>query len=210
MRIPDIKTGDATLLGLGTYTVAKLKANNDTKDLVAILQPTMDVLRAAGEGRGVAELLVMTRMALRDTTDYEADELVRVIYYDVKGLEGGSRPGPRGKLLFPKGLNAITGGPIPEQPGMMHTLAGVLESDELPQLAGRAEAVRAKAEELTEKVAAFDDSTDQAAVAYSEVLRARAGFIRAYEKVYAQLIDRVGKRRAETFFKKATKKRKPK
>jgi len=209
MRTPGIQTGNDTLLGLGTYTVAKLKAKNETKDLVALLQPTMDVLRAVGDARVVAELLVMTRMAMRDTTDYEADELLRRLYHDVKGIEGGNRPGPRCQLLFPKGLVGITGCPIPAQPGMMHTLGGLLEADDDPRLAGQTEAIRTKADELSEQVDAFADATNQAAVAYGEVLRARAGFIRGYEKVYAQLVDRLGKRAAETFFKKPAKKRKP-
>jgi hypothetical protein len=196
MRTPDIHMTNETLLGLGTYTIAKVKAYEDTKELAPPLKATMDTLSAAGDARTVAELLVMTRMAIRDTADVEADALLGRLFHDVKGREGGTRPGPRGQLYFPKGLVAITGCSIPDQPGMMHTLAGRLEADADPTLAGQADGIHAKADDLADKVAALSDATDQAAVAHGEILRARAGFIRAYEKVYAQLIDHLGKRRA--------------
>ena len=48
----------------------------------------------AGDTLEAAEVLVMTRMAGRDTADLEADELLRGLYQDVKDVEGSKRTGP--------------------------------------------------------------------------------------------------------------------
>jgi len=87
----------------------------------------------------------------------------------------------------------------------MDLFAGRLVHAEQPAIKASASAVIESAAELRDRNDAYDAARDQVAAAYSNVLDARAEVIRAVERVYGQLIDRVGRKKAELYFKKAQK-----
>lgn len=209
MRKPKAQTTTRELTKLHTYTAARLGADPATRDLGAPLQAVHDKLVAAEAGHALHDQMVQAAMALRDAEDETSDELLGRLYHDLRGIEPGRSLGTLGRQLLPKGLAAVTHCPVRDQPGEMRILAGRVAAAADSRIAGYAQAVEEKAAALDEKLVDYEAALERLGVAYGDLLRARLDWIRVYEKTYGELVTRLGKAKAEKFFKKAARKRKP-
>ncbi len=68
--------------------------------------------------------------------------------------------------------------------------------------------MRPKGGSLEAAVKSFTDALEQASIAWGQVLWARSEWFCMYEKIYGELVALKGKREAENYFKKATKRKK--
>jgi hypothetical protein len=203
MKKPSIRTSNEALHELEVYLLAQLKADKEARHLIPLVGKAGAVLRAAAENHGACTEAMITAMAMRDRADADVDDYLRMVFHTAQGIHGARSE--RIKHLFPGGLNLLIAGPIPDQPGQMRVLAAKLSDDGVPQLSSHAELVMQKAGQLDEGVGAYEAAVEQVSVAYAGVLRARAEWIRAYEKTYGELVSLFGKKRADSFFKKAQK-----
>ncbi|MBW2736135.1 MAG: hypothetical protein JRH20_27435 [Deltaproteobacteria bacterium] len=203
MRTPSVKYSTEKLRGLSTYTCAKLSAKAETKDLAVLLEASEMELALADEGWRGAERNALVQQALRDQADEEADHGIRIILNTTRSLDGtsGGKGGPRQQRLFPKGLLGVTAVPIAAQPAAMTLFAGLLAEEEDASLTAFAATVTAAGQKLEAGVEAFAAANQAVTIASSQVKRARAAWIRLYEKVYGELVSRIGKRAAEPYFK---------
>ena len=207
MEKPDLHTAHDTFRELTVYSTARLKADAEARHLAVDLRGAWDGLKAVGENHLAMVDAMVTAMALRDRTDAQVDDFMRTLYRTCQGVHGTK--GQRMKELFPGGMTPMIAG-INGQPGRMRVFASRLAQDSLESLALSAPLVVDQAGELDEAVDTFDMAVEQVGAAWSQVMRARAEWIRMYEKTYGQLISLVGKRKAEGYFKKLRKPRRKK
>lgn len=205
MEKPDLHTAHGTFRELTVYLTARLKADAEAKQLAAPMRGAWDGLKAVGENHLAMVDAMVTAMALRDRVDSLVDDFMRALYRTCQGVHGTK--GRRMKELFPGGMTPIIAG-INGQPSRMRVFASRLAEDTQETLAASAPLVIEQAEDLDEAVDTFDVAVEQVGAAWSQVLRARAEWIRMYEKTYGELISLVGKRKAEDYFKKTRKRRK--
>lgn len=212
MRTPSARESTERLQALSIYTAAQLKAKAETKDLAVGLEKAeteLGVLDVAYDG---ATRSMVAQQALRDQADRDADNTARQCYLATRAADGtaGGKGGRKQALYFPNGLIGLTGMPIDQQPGAMAILAGRLANDEDPSIAGHATAIGAAGDALDSAVQAFEASLQSVQIVFGQVLKARAAWIRIYERTYGELVARVGKRSADGFFKAPKKLPKPK
>lgn len=211
MRTPSPKASTEKLRGLSIYTGAKLASEPELKDLATLLEEGEAELALADTGIEAATRAALVQQALRDKADREADAKTRGVFNAARTVDGtsGGKAGPKQKSLFAKGLLGVTAVPLDEQPGAMMVLASLLAADADPTLSAHAPVITAAATKLKEAVDAYNAATQGVAVAWGQVMRARQAWIRLYEKVYGELVVRLGKRSAEAYFKAPKKLPKP-
>lgn len=208
MRKPIPATATTELEKLHAYTAARLAAGAETKPLAEPLEVAMRKLVATDARYHELENAVMALMALRDTSDGEADELLRRLYRELQIVEGNASLGRTGKLVFPKGLVAVTSCPLRDQPGEMRIVAGKVAAAADTRISGYASSLEEKASALEDRNLEYEAGLQQVGIAFADVVRERLEWIRAYEKTYGALVALHGKVKAEGFFKKAPKRKK--
>ena len=212
MRTPSVKDSTERLRGLSTYSSAKLSTVDEFKDLAALLDQGEADLGLAETGLRAAVKAALVQQAFRDQADSAADTKTNVLFNGVRSADGvsGGKAGRKQRRLFPNGLLGVTAIPIAEQPGAMAVLAGLLATEDDKTLAVHAPVISAAGEKLKAAVEAYDAATHAVALATAQMRQARETWIRLYEKVYGELVSRVGKRSAEAYFKAPKKLPKPK
>jgi len=113
----------------------------------------------------------------------------------------GGKAGPMQKRYFKDGLTAVTLVPIAQQVGVMRVLAGSLAKADDTAIAGHASGIEMAANALEDGIDAHQIAIQGAQVAYGQLVEGRQAWIRVYEKTYGELVVRMGKRSAESFFK---------
>jgi hypothetical protein len=207
METPGLLTGQDTFRVLTVYLTAQLKADAEAKVLALVVAKAFGDLKTVDDMHGSLEDAMVATMALRDRVDMQVDDFVRAQFRAAQGVYGAK--GRKLKVLYPEGVGGIIKGSIPEQPGEMRLLAARMESDENEKISAGAELMRENASTLKEAVDTFNVAVEQVAAAWSKVLRARAGWIRIYEKTYGELVSLKGKRAADGYFKPTRKRKKP-
>jgi len=191
---------------LAIYLKARLAAGADSRDLVAMLEASLkDLLGAAAAHEAAVEAMIVA-LAMRNAADDKADGVCRSLLFAFRELE--PKPGPITKRYLPKGLPGLIGVPVGEQPAEMRVVAGAIATDEHPKIAGFASALEDAADTLADKEQAYQVAVELVALQYAAELTARASFARQYERIYAELLARFGKHKAESFFKKEPKRAK--
>ncbi len=210
MKNLTLTTGTDSFRAATVYTTAQCKAapEAEVRALAPPLKSAWDEIEAADATHQAMHDAMVAAMAMRDRVDRQVDDFTRSRYREAQAVYGAG--GERIKALYPEGLTALIKGPIPEQPGKMRVQATRLEADPNETLAASAELMREKATTLEEAVAAFDLAVEQVAGAWVSVLKARGEWIRINEKTYGELVILKGRKQAEGFFKKQSKRRKKK
>jgi hypothetical protein len=208
METPQIDESTESLDGRNTFTTARLKANPAVADLAVPLDEGMAAMKLAQSHYEAIRVTVASALAIRNAANDEADGLTRRVFRLCQAEDGTNQKTGRVARYFPDGLNAVIYGPIADQPHEMRVVASKLESDEQSALAAFAAMLNQKAEALEDKVADHDVLLGQQEVAFGQVQNARAEWINKYVKVYGDLVSRLGKAKAETYFKSLKKTRK--
>jgi len=208
MESPSLNTADETFRTLTVYLTAQLKPDAETRPMVAPVEAVWGDLKAAADNHEAQVDAMVAALALRDRVDVQVDDFVRAQFRTAQGVYGATSK----KLgeLYPGGLTPLIKGTVSEQPSGMRVLATRLEADGSEAVAAGAAPIREKAATLKEVVDMFAASVEQVATAWSRVLKARAEWIRMYEKTFGELVALVGKKKANTYFKKTTKQKKKK
>jgi hypothetical protein len=205
MRTPKPTESTERLIDQHVYLEARLNADAETKDLAPPLVAARTGLEAADAAHQAAREAMLAQLALRDGADSAADDALRAAYQALQVSENraGGKAGPRTKRVFGKGLRGATDGPADAQPGVMAIIAGLLASDPDPTVNAHETAVTQAADALEVANEAYAAAIGAVQIAYGQELAARSEWIRQYEKVYGELIARVGKRKAEGYFPKS-------
>ena len=206
-KVSSDSSSDVVLAWAG-YPRAKLYAKSETRDLARLIDAGVATLKAEETAYVSARETMNASLALRDLANDTADETVLGVGYLLKRLERS--PSRWTKQIFPDGVSEVIYGPVRGQPSDMEQLAGRLANADDPELRGSASIVLETGIALRDRNDAYDASRDQVAVAYSNVLDARVELIRAVERVYGQLLSRYGKKAAERYFPKRSRKTKKK
>jgi hypothetical protein len=208
MQTPGLNTGHETFRDATMYTIARVKADDDTevKALAVALKAAWDELNATNNAHRVMEDAMIAVMAMRDRVDGQVDDFVRAQFRAGQGAYG--MRGQRIKALYPDSLTGLVKCPIREQPGKMRVQATRLAADSNETLAAGAELMNEKAGVLEDAVDAFELAVEQVAIAWAQVLRTRSEWIRIYDKTFGELVVLKGKKAANGFFKKLSKPRK--
>lgn len=199
MKKPPVTTPTHELLTLHTYLVARLKAAKAHAALVRSLNAAAFGLERAEQHHEACLGAMVTAMALQDAADAAADDLVQRFYQAVSSARGAKK---LRKHYFPHGLVSVVMGAILDQPQEMRVLEGLLDDEENEPIASFGPLLEQKGETLEDTLDAYLASLDQTEAAYGMVLAARTEWLRAYDKAHAALAAELGKRRADTFFKK--------
>lgn len=195
----------------GEYALARLGAKKELKALHDAFQNQQEVLRKKAEAQRVLERGVQHAMAARDEADMVLDDAVRRLCMAILSAHRNSRKSPEYLKYFPKGLTAVTLAPLSDELISVGKILDLLASEPDTAVKSFETAIREGAASL-QNAMALHQGAEAAAGNAGNATRAQALLWRdGYRKTYGELLALYpsDKPYAESFFKKASKPKKP-
>lgn len=190
MLMPKVTASTELWLRVVVYLLARLTRNRRTRGLVPLIKPVLQALEAAAAVADRFERALIEARAYHDGADDDLDDVVTAFEGELLIFVNKQRKSSLYKKCFPKGLQAVTRAPIPDEIRLVRTLEGVIareleNEDFAKRLLPRITAAR---EEMERQVDLLKQAIDQFASAWSAELAARHDLRRQYRIIFAELI----------------------
>ena len=210
MRMPARTTSNAVRLAFGRYVARRLRRARITGEEEEVRAATA-ALSEAGARLGDAELAVSDGLADRDAADDELDDTAKRHRQAIEGRGVNANRHKPYTDIYPDGVAWYLNAPLGDQVSRYELLARRYET-----FLAADDPVRAEAPLIRQQVSQWTAARAQVEQAELDVAMARAkvsGAVEAWEqtltRLYFRLAEKYGKAKAERFFPRANRARRP-
>jgi len=204
MKLPSVMTSGETLLEtFGVYHLARLKAENNLKDMADAFEAAQGRLKSRIEAYKSASASAMTAMAIRDGEDAALDDAIERLALDILKSTGNSRKSPLYLKYFPEGLTRIVNATLESEIQKAGVILSKLGEEDDEIVKSHLGPIKSSVDSLSQAIDAHKAALEVEMQAYGMIQAEKVNWLDLYKKDYRDLARMFYKepKKADTFFK---------